>query len=55
MAFINGLREEDVIGSTVWRLPAAHRRMNSHAPLLSFDPYSDRVANASMLHEIILD
>jgi hypothetical protein len=27
------------------------RGMNSHAPLFSFDPYSDRVANASMLHE----
>jgi hypothetical protein len=29
--------------------------MNSHAPLLSFDPYSDRVANASVFHELILD
>jgi hypothetical protein len=29
--------------------------MNSHAPLRSFDPYSDRVANASMLHKISLD
>jgi hypothetical protein len=28
--------------------------MNNNAPLLSFDPYSDRVANASMLHETIL-
>jgi hypothetical protein len=29
--------------------------MNSHAPSLSFDAYSDRVANASMLHAISLD
>jgi hypothetical protein len=30
------------------------RNMNSHAPLLSRNSYSDRVTNASMLHEIIL-
>jgi hypothetical protein len=30
-------------------------RMNSHAPLLPFDPYSDRVADASMLHGINFD
>jgi hypothetical protein len=29
--------------------------VNSHAPSLSFDAYSDRVANASMLHAIILN
>jgi hypothetical protein len=28
--------------------------MNSHAPLLSRNSYSDRVTNASMLHELIL-
>jgi hypothetical protein len=27
--------------------------MNSHTPLASLDPYSDRVANASMLHVVI--
>jgi hypothetical protein len=30
-------------------------RMNSHAPLLFFDPYSDCVANASILHETNMD
>jgi hypothetical protein len=30
-------------------------RMNSHAPLLFLDPYSDCVANASMLHETNMD
>jgi hypothetical protein len=31
------------------------RKINGHEPLLSRDPYSDLVANAFMLHEIILD
>jgi hypothetical protein len=29
--------------------------MNNHAPFLARYAYSDRVANAPMLHEIILD
>jgi hypothetical protein len=29
--------------------------MNNHAPFLARDAYSDREANAPMLHEIILD
>ena len=40
---------------TVLSLSAIHcQRINSHAPLASLDPYSDRVANASMLHKISL-
>ena len=31
------------------------RKINSHAPLPSRDPYPDCVANASMLHVVILD
>jgi hypothetical protein len=38
----------------LFRQPIAWK-INSRAPLLSFDPFSDHVANASVFHELILD